>query len=57
MGRPAGGKFKVEMAGNKGQTSLSFDGKFKGKYPDGQDHPEGLPNGTWSVAQLLALVG
>lgn len=37
---PAGGQFTVELAHNQAQTSLSFDGKFAGQWPDGQDHPE-----------------
>lgn len=50
MCRPAGGQFTVEMAGNKGQTTLAFGGKNAKTFPDGQDHPEGLGlDGKWSV--------
>jgi len=41
---PAGGQFNVEFAGNKGQTTLSFGGKFAKVFGDGNDHPEGLGN-------------
>jgi len=51
MYRPAGGHFTVEMAGNKGLTTLSHDGKFAKAFGDGRDHPEGLgTDGHWSVA-------
>lgn len=50
MCRPAGGQFTVEMAGNKGQTTLAFGGQNAKTFPDGQDHPEGLGlDGKWSV--------
>jgi len=39
---PAGSQFMTEMAGNKGQTTLSFGGQFAKTFGDGQDHPEGL---------------
>ncbi|KAF9519655.1 hypothetical protein BS47DRAFT_1336747 [Hydnum rufescens UP504] len=43
---PAGGTFTVEFAGNRGQTTLSFGGKFTSEWPDGQQHPEdfSMPN-------------
>ena len=53
IGRPAGGNFTVEMAGNRGQTTLSFGGQFAKTFGDGNDHPDGFPDGQWSVAQLL----
>jgi hypothetical protein len=28
------------MAGNRGQTSLSFNGEYASEWPDGQPHPE-----------------
>jgi hypothetical protein len=37
---PAGGSFTVELAHNRGQTSLSFGGEFTSEWPDGQSHPE-----------------
>lgn len=55
MWRPAGGQFTVEMAGNKGLTTLSHGGKFAKTFGDGEDHPDGLEksNGDWSVVQQL----
>ena len=38
--RPAGGSFTVEIAGNRGVTSLSFNGEFATEWGDGQSHPE-----------------
>lgn len=43
---PAGGAVKLELAGNKGQTTLSFDGKFTSEWPDGGQHPD-YENGSW----------
>jgi hypothetical protein len=37
---PAGGKFTVELAHNRAQTSLSYDGKYTSEWPDGKEHPE-----------------
>jgi hypothetical protein len=37
---PAGGSFTVELAHNRGQTTLSFNGEFTSEWPDGQQHPE-----------------
>jgi hypothetical protein len=37
---PAGGKFTVELAHNRAQTSLSYDGKYSSEWPDGKEHPE-----------------
>jgi len=37
---PAGGSFTVELATNRGKTSLSFDGKFASEWPDGKTYPE-----------------
>ncbi|KAI0842323.1 hypothetical protein F5Y06DRAFT_124659 [Hypoxylon sp. FL0890] len=37
---PAGGSFTVELAHNKAQTTLSFDGQFTSEWPDGKEHPE-----------------
>lgn len=37
---PAGGSFTVELAHNRAQTTLSYDGKFTSEWPDGQSHPE-----------------
>ncbi|KAF2806914.1 uncharacterized protein BDZ99DRAFT_393162, partial [Mytilinidion resinicola] len=37
---PAGGSFEVEMAHNRAQTTLSYDGKFTSIWPDGKEHPE-----------------
>ncbi|KAI1467749.1 uncharacterized protein F4812DRAFT_459038 [Daldinia caldariorum] len=37
---PAGGSFTVELASNRAQSSLSYDGKFTSEWPDGKDHPE-----------------
>ncbi|KAG6333709.1 hypothetical protein ID866_5376 [Astraeus odoratus] len=36
---PAGESFTVEIAGNRGVTSLSFDGQFATEWTDGQEHP------------------
>ncbi|OAX34821.1 hypothetical protein K503DRAFT_698010 [Rhizopogon vinicolor AM-OR11-026] len=37
---PAGGSFTVEVAGNRGVTSLSFNGQFTTEWGDGLNHPE-----------------
>ncbi|KAI0155446.1 hypothetical protein GGR52DRAFT_205975 [Hypoxylon sp. FL1284] len=37
---PAGGSFTVELAHNRAQTTLSFNGQFTSEWPDGQQHPE-----------------
>jgi hypothetical protein len=37
---PAGGTFTVELAHNRAQTTLSYDGKFTTEWPDGKQHPE-----------------
>lgn len=37
---PAGGSFTVELAHNRAQTTLSYDGKFTSAWPDGNEHPE-----------------
>lgn len=37
---PAGGNFTVELAHNRAQTTLSYDGKFTTEWPDGKQHPE-----------------
>ncbi|KAK6951498.1 hypothetical protein Daesc_008033 [Daldinia eschscholtzii] len=37
---PAGGSFTVELASNRAQSTLSYDGKFTSEWPDGKDHPE-----------------
>ncbi|OXA41628.1 hypothetical protein Fcan01_23672 [Folsomia candida] len=37
---PAGGSFTVELAHNRAQTTLSYDGQFTSQWPDGQEHPE-----------------
>ncbi|KAJ7142133.1 hypothetical protein C8R43DRAFT_582201 [Mycena crocata] len=40
MELPAGGSFTVEIASNRGETSLAFGGKFATAWPDGQEYPE-----------------
>ncbi|KAL0958757.1 hypothetical protein HGRIS_014079 [Hohenbuehelia grisea] len=45
---PAGGSFTVEMAGNRGQTTLSFNGRFASDWPDGQNHPD-----NWNVPTCI----
>ncbi|KAH8897803.1 hypothetical protein GQ53DRAFT_884649 [Thozetella sp. PMI_491] len=37
---PAGSSFKVELAHNQGQTTLSFGGQFTSEWPDGNEHTE-----------------
>lgn len=37
---PAGGNVTVEIAHNRGQTTLSFDGQDVSDWPDGKQHPE-----------------
>ncbi|CAI7630450.1 unnamed protein product [Penicillium crustosum] len=37
---PAGGRFTVELAHNRAQTTLSYDGQYASVWPDGKDHPE-----------------
>lgn len=36
---PAGGSFTVEIAGNRGVTSFSFNGQYATEWTDGQTHP------------------
>jgi len=38
---PAGGEFTVEIADNRAQTSLSFDGKYTSEWADGKNYPDG----------------
>lgn len=42
---PAGGKVTLELAHNRGQTTLSYGGKYASDWPDGNVHPENW-NGT-----------
>lgn len=42
---PAGGSVTVELAHNRAQTTLSYDGQFMSDWPDGQDHPD-----DWNAA-------
>ncbi|QKX59718.1 uncharacterized protein TRUGW13939_06860 [Talaromyces rugulosus] len=37
---PAGQNFTTELAHNRAQTTLSFNGQYAGEWPDGKDHPE-----------------
>ncbi|KDR82083.1 hypothetical protein GALMADRAFT_60209 [Galerina marginata CBS 339.88] len=37
---PAGGTFTVEIASNRGKTSLSFNGQYTSEWPDGSTYPE-----------------
>jgi len=37
---PAGGSFTVELAHNRAQTTLSYNGQFTTDWPDGFQHPE-----------------
>jgi len=37
---PAGGSFTVELAHNRAQTTLSYNGEFTSAWPDGKQHPE-----------------
>jgi hypothetical protein len=37
---PAGKSFTVEIASNRGKTSLSFNGKYTSDWPDGNTYPE-----------------
>jgi len=37
---PAGGSFTVELAHNRAQTTLSYNGQFTSQWPDGREHPE-----------------
>ncbi|KAI1077968.1 hypothetical protein F5B20DRAFT_582785 [Whalleya microplaca] len=37
---PAGGSFTVELAHNRGKTTLSFGGQFVTDWPDGLEHPD-----------------
>ncbi|KAF7294532.1 hypothetical protein MIND_00989700 [Mycena indigotica] len=37
---PAGGSFTVEIASNRGETSLGFNGKYATSWPDGKNYPE-----------------
>ncbi|KAL1979653.1 hypothetical protein VTN96DRAFT_5398 [Rasamsonia emersonii] len=37
---PAGGNFTVELAHNRAQTTLSYNGQYTSEWPDGKQHPE-----------------
>ncbi|KAJ7684356.1 hypothetical protein DFH06DRAFT_5071 [Mycena polygramma] len=37
---PAGKSFTVEIASNRGETSLSFNGQYASDWPDGNTYPE-----------------
>jgi hypothetical protein len=37
---PAGGSFTVELAHNRAQTTMSYDGQYASQWPDGNQHPE-----------------
>jgi hypothetical protein len=37
---PAGGQVTLELAHNRAQTTLSYNGQYAGEWPDGQSHPE-----------------
>jgi hypothetical protein len=37
---PAGGQVTLELAHNRAQTSLSYNGQNAGEWPDGKAHPE-----------------
>ncbi|KAL5402036.1 hypothetical protein PMIN06_002437 [Paraphaeosphaeria minitans] len=37
---PANGNFTVELAHNRAQTTLSYDGKFASDWLDGKEHPD-----------------
>jgi len=43
---PAGGSFTVELAHNRAQTTLSYNGQFTSDWPDGNWHPEDWNGGT-----------
>lgn len=42
--RPAGGSFTVEIASNRGVTSLSYDGQYATAWGDGQNYPDDYSN-------------
>ncbi|KFY94807.1 hypothetical protein V500_03046 [Pseudogymnoascus sp. VKM F-4518 (FW-2643)] len=37
---PVGGKVTLELAHNRAQTTLSYNGAYANEWPDGQPHPE-----------------
>jgi hypothetical protein len=37
---PAGGQVTLELAHNRAQTTLSYNGQYAGEWPDGKSHPE-----------------
>ncbi|PYI18883.1 hypothetical protein BO99DRAFT_385548 [Aspergillus violaceofuscus CBS 115571] len=37
---PANGQITVELAHNRAQTTLSYNGQYAGEWPDGNEHPE-----------------
>jgi hypothetical protein len=37
---PANGNFTVELAHNRAQTTLSYNGSYTSEWPDGKQHPE-----------------
>lgn len=36
---PAGKSFQVELASNRGKTTMAWDGKFTSEWPDGNNYP------------------
>ena len=40
--RPAGGTFTVEIADNRAQTSLSYNGKYTSAWANGKNYPDTL---------------
>lgn len=50
---PVGGKAQLEHAGDRGLTTLSWDGKFANLFPDKDDHPE-YDNGSWDNSCISA---
>jgi hypothetical protein len=38
--RPAGGRFTVELAANRADTTLSYGGQFVTPWGDGKNHPD-----------------
>jgi len=43
---PAGGSFTVELAHNRAQTTLSYNGQYTSDWPDGNWHPEDWNGGN-----------
>ncbi len=53
---PAGKEFTVEIASNRGKTSLSFNGRFASNWPDGNNYPEDYVRNSRAIHAVRGLL-